>query len=574
MLPLTTLCKRHSSLLLTLRLLALAAFIGFTNAGFAQRIALLVDQERWGTLVGFVGVWCLCLAALLIAALQPSPWLRLGWAAVLAATAAVAVGFRTASSAEFGVFDAISLWNARHEAARAIEFYSASIVWMEIAFICGFAVLATPPGTGPRLRRLMARLAWAPAVPIALITVIIYAKEGGGAHALPTQFTPLSVGIVSGVSMAASPDLQRKPVAWTPSARKIHRIVVIVDESIRGDYIDWTPGNAHTPELARAKARIVDFGQAASGGNCSHYSNALLRFAATRENLGRGLLASPTLWQFAKKAGYRTVFIDAQAGFLRNPGKLQNFMTPEETREIDALHALDDSTPPHLLDDKLLDAMLDELRSKSPVFIFANKNGAHFPYDRGYPVSEREFRPTMSEARDAISPRVNSYRNVVKWSVDRFFHRLFAELDLSDMLVLYTSDHGQAFNPGAFSHCSLESPDPREALVPLFASTGNEALRARFAAAAPSHHGRASHFAIAPTLLELMGYDATDIARLNSVSLLQSNPVAPAFTSGDVFGLFSSRVRWHAIDLRRSYLEYPDVLEAGPSTAMPTEPRG
>jgi hypothetical protein len=27
----------------------------------------------------------------------------------------------------------------------------------------------------------------------------------------------------------------------------IRRIVLLVDESVRGDYIDWTPGNPYTP---------------------------------------------------------------------------------------------------------------------------------------------------------------------------------------------------------------------------------------------------------------------------------------------------------------------------------------
>lgn len=545
----------------SLRLVALAVFLTATNAGFLQRVELIVDQERWGTFIGFFGVWGLCLAALLVAAFQPHAGLRLAWALVIAATTAVAVGFRTASSTEFGVFDAISLWNARHETMRAVEFYGMSVVWMGLAFLAGLAVFVVPPPElGRHFSLWMRRAAWAPAIPTVLIAGILFIKDGGGAQALPSQFVPLSVGIVSGVTLLKNPDPTRRAIAWQPGARKVKHIVVLVDESVRGDYIDWSPGNSHTPELAGARHRVVDFGPAASGGNCSHYSNAILRLVAARKDLGGDILTNPTIWQYAKKAGFRTVFIDAQAGFVRNPGRLQNFMTVEETKDVDRLQTIDETTPPQALDDRLLDVVLQELKRDEPVFIYANKNGAHFPYDRGYPASEAPFAPTMSEsAQDTMQGRINSYRNVVKWSVDRFFKRLFAEADLSETVILYTSDHGQAFVPGRLTHCSVDNPDPREALVPLFALTDDARLRTMLAAAARVQGGHASHFSIAPTALALMGYSAGDLAALGSVSLLEPRIGATSFTTGDVFGLFSATVRWHDIDLARSYLESPSA---------------
>ena len=543
----------------TLRLFLVGAYVAATNLDVAQRIVLLADQQRWVTMAGFVAIWSICLVAIVIAAFQPNAWVRAAWAIVIAATTAVAVGFRHASDAEFGVFDAVSLWNARHEASRAAEFYGDSVRWTALVFLGGFCVLMWPSrDLGAKTRSFLRRASWAPALPVVVICAIIWAKEGGGAHALPSQFAPLSVGVVSGASLAVSPRLERRPVAWTPRARKIRNIVLIVDESIRADYIDWRTGNPFTPELAGATGRIIDFGPAASGGNCSHYSNAILRFAGTRNTLGAALMTNPTLWQFAKKAEYRTVFVDAQAGFVRNAGKLQNFMTAEETRDIDRFHTFDETIPAYALDDTLLDSVIAELRSDAPVFIYANKNGAHFPYDRGYPASEAALRPTMTEASvDDENIRANSYRNVIKWSVDRFFKRLLESVDLSETVVIYTSDHGQALNPRRFTHCSVEEPDPREALVPLFAVTGQNELRERLLAGAALNRGRAGHFAIAPTLLNFMGYDERDIASLKGASLLERNDDAPVFTTGDIFGLFSRKIRWHAIDLDKNYLERP-----------------
>ena len=100
---------------------ALAVFVFLTNFGFAERVALLRGSHRWGTLVPFIGVWGLSLAALLIAAFQPSRWIRAFWAGLLAFSGSIAYSYRLASGSELTVFDAISLWGARHEVNRAAQ---------------------------------------------------------------------------------------------------------------------------------------------------------------------------------------------------------------------------------------------------------------------------------------------------------------------------------------------------------------------------------------------------------------------------------------------------------------------
>jgi glucan phosphoethanolaminetransferase (alkaline phosphatase superfamily) len=563
-----------------LKIVVVLAFVLWTNTGFASRIHLLLGQGRWGTLIGFVGVWGLSLAALLVVAFQSNRWLRISWAAVIGFSSAVGFAYHRASGSDFGVLDALSLWNAKHEATRAAEFYSSDLYWLGIALVAGFIVFVVPPA--PRAlvaKRWITRAAWLPALPIVVIVAIIVSKEGGGSEALPTQFEPLSVGLVLGSKLASHPMPDRRDVslAWqgpfapgsstagggNPNSTPIRRIVVVIDESVRADYIDWTPGNPYTPQIAALKDKIVDFGPAASGGNCSHYSNAILRFAAKQDGLGRELLSNPTLWQYAKHAGFRTVYIDGQAGFNRNPGKLQNFMTAGEVRDIDHVYALDEAIPPPALDDKLLDIVLNELKSDGPVLIYANKNGAHFPYDQGYPKSERIFAPTMSEAAtDTSVSRVNSFRNVVRWSVDRIMHRMIEQSALQDTVIIYTSDHGQAFNPDHFTHCSVENPDPREGFVPLFAATANDALRARLTEAAAVSHGHGSHFSIAPTVLTLLGYSQDAVAKTYGASLLTKSSRLPEFTTGDIFGLFAAEPRRHLIDLGQDY------REPGPMVSM------
>jgi glucan phosphoethanolaminetransferase (alkaline phosphatase superfamily) len=558
------------------RVVAILAFVAATNSGFVQRVLLVLDQGRPTTFIGFVGLWLFSVACLLVAAFQPNRWARAAWAFVIATTTGVGFTFRQISGADLSIMDVLSLWSARHEAARAADFYGAETLLLGIVLVVGFLIFAAPPApASPLKRRWLRRFAWAPIVPIACTALIVVYKEGGGSQALPIQFAPLSVAAVSGVAIAAAPIPERSPVAWQAQSPPVKRIVLLVDESVRGDYIDWSPGNPHTPEIARLKDRIVDHGPAASAGVCSHYSNALLRFMAARHTLGRQLLANPTVWSYAKTAGFRTVFVDAQAAFNRNPGKLQNFMTSHETKDIDAFHGLPETVPVHALDDRLLDVVLDELRSPGPVFIYATKNGAHFPYDRGYPVSEAPFRPNMAEAPTERASRLNSYRNVVKWTVDRFVQRLLTEADLTDTVVIYTSDHGQNFEPHRLSHCTVENPNPREALVPLLTMTDHKGLQARLSAGAEANKGRATHFLVGPSVLALLGYRSTEIKQaFGSGSLFDKTSDDPVFTSGDVFNLFSSQVRTHPIDLSQRYLENgaPPITAVGllPVTAVPT----
>lgn len=536
---------------------ALALFVYLTNFGFAERVALLRGSHRWGTLLPFIGVWGLSLAAILLAAFQPKRWIRAFWAGLLAFSSSIAYVYRLASGSELTVFDALSLWGARHEVNRAAQFYQRDLLWFAVPFLGGLLVMLMPPVVrNGGLRRWMGHLAWAPAVPIVLCATIILLKDGKGSTALPVQFSPVSIVAIMGGKLATSRVVEHQPVVWNPATPAARNIVVLIDESIRADYIDWKPGNPYTPELAALKDRLINYGPAASGGNCSHTSNAILRFLGAPRTLVHTLQTSPTIWQYAKKAGYRTVYIDAQAGLNKNPGKLQNYMTLRETQDIDALYALDEKTPAAQADYRLLEIVLSNLKADQPVFIYANKNGAHFPYDSTYPEGEAIFHPTMAEARGtSMATRVNSYRNSVRWSVDRFFRRLFDAADLSRTVLIYTSDHGQAFQEGHLTHCTVENPNPQEGLVPLFVATEDQRWRAGFIEGARQSSAHGSHFSIAPTLLELMGYSEADVHRVYGVSLFERNDEEPAFTSGDVLGLFSEKVQWHQLDLTRSYRE-------------------
>ncbi len=539
------------------KVLAVAGFVLLTNFGFLDRVSLLAQNSRWATLLPFLAVWAVCVAALYVAAFQPRLSIRALWAIPIAFSTACAWSYFEASKSDLNVFDVVSLWSARHEASRAAEFYSSQILPALIVLILGFAVIVSPPAPRGRFARTwLTRFSWVPLIPVIVIAGIIVMKQGGGSQALPKQFAPIAVTAVAAERLATQGSTDRRAVEWTPESNaRMPHIMMLVDESIRADFLELTPGSIHTPELAELRSNFVNFGPAVSAGNCSHYSNALLRFAAARRDTIKTVRSNPTIWEFAKKAGYRTVYIDGQAGVMKNPGLLQNFMSVREKRSIDGFYTIQ-NVPSDQADFELLKIVEKELKSTEPVFIYANKNGAHFPYDKAYPASESVYGPTMTETgQDTPYTRMASYRNAVRWSVDHFFAEFFKATDLANTAVIYTSDHGQALMAGQLTHCVVENPDPVQGLVPLMAITGDKDLRQRFEAGAKLNEGRASHFEIAPTLLELMGYREQDVQAFYGESLFTVPVASPAFTSGDVFGLFSDQVNLTPVDLHKSYLD-------------------
>jgi arylsulfatase A-like enzyme len=263
------------------------------------------------------------------------------------------------------------------------------------------------------------------------------------------------------------------------------------------------------------------------------------------------------------------VFIDAQAPSLTLGNDYQNFMTVQERSVIDHVFLLHDVEPQDA-DEALGKIIAGELRQGGPVFIYANKNGAHFPYDHSYPASAAIFHPTMTEsAADTVEARSNSFRNGIAWSVDRFMEQLFAETDFKDTTMIYTSDHGQQLMPGKLTHCQAEKPDQMMSVVPLMVHTSDPDLRKKFEAGAAVLQNKASHFQIAPTLYSLMGYRAEDIAKQYDESLFIGTSRPAESTSGDVFGLFRPSQNWNAVDLQAISSEQNPalVVKAKPITA-------
>jgi glucan phosphoethanolaminetransferase (alkaline phosphatase superfamily) len=220
-----------------------------------------------------------------------------------------------------------------------------------------------------------------------------------------------------------------------------------------------------------------------------------------RERLAESVRTYPSIWSFARAAGYRTVYIDAQ----KSGGQLQDGMTVVERNQIDAFEQ-PDHVPSAERDFFVAKRLLEIARAPAPHFVYVNKSGAHFPFIPAYPDQAAVFLPDMEEGEAVGASRdrlVNSYKNAVRYNVDGFFRELL-EGDLGEVTAIYTSDHGlNLLDRGVMTQCNSTDPHEFEGLVPLLAVSGDPKLQQRFLDAALVNRDRASHFRIFPTLSSL-----------------------------------------------------------------------
>ncbi|WP_166225308.1 sulfatase-like hydrolase/transferase [Pseudomonas atagonensis] len=406
----------------------------------------------------------------------------------------------------------------------------------------------------------------APLCGVVLLSAVLFVRAGEGARGLPIMYTPLAYLNLFAYEALHNTVGPREPVTLARNGEAIgHDIVLIIDESISGNYLDINaPFGVHSNlKQAHPGVGIFNFGYAASIANCSADTNVTLRYGGTRADYMRINSTLPSIWQYAKKAGMRTVYIDAQ----RTGGNLQNLMNDAEKKDIDEFVQFD-QTSVRDRDMAAAAKLIELLNDGKPELILINKVGAHFPVHDKYPDAFMAYRPTLPRGQfteiadtgertgfngqpdDWVLYR-NAYKNTVLWNVGEFFARVFAQANLNNAVMIYTSDHGQDLhergNPGLNTHCGGD-PVEEEGLVPLVVIQGDQLQTLDWQAQLAVNKDRSSHYNIFPTLLQLMGYDLTGIEALYGKPL--TVPTADAFTFNYRFNArLGAKPEWKHIDL-------------------------
>lgn len=535
----------RSRLLFKFALLTLG--LAYTNQFVGARIAYFLQYQHGFALLVFLGFWITAIAALVYVALSPGRGYRIGWSIPIGLSTLAGNLFFQVMGDRMTVEALDSLWDPHMVNTATMVFYGRETLHalFGTSIVLTGLLLSPPPGL-PRWRPLKAL----PLIPCLLSAAIILYVGGAGGNetrGLPSQFH--NVGLFAVYAMSPGLDQEKAdvdiPQVRPPLAR---HLVLIVDESVSGDFIDLNVARGTTPYLAANPEDLVNFGLALSASNCSNVSNAVLRLGAKPELLGSdgySIFTNPSIWKYARKAGFETNYIEPHD--LTGSG--QNYMYTSEVALIDHLLTAPAATPTESQDVEVRRLLLEVLQRPNPQFVYVNKQGAHFPYLLAFPEDEVHFEPQM-DSLGVIEDRerlVNSYKNAILYTVDRFFLGLLPRLDLADTAIIYTSDHGQNLldDGRVATHCRRLGENLFEAVVPLLAWAGDDQLRGQFRQAAVLNQGAASHFEVFPTVLVLFGYDPAIVRERYHRSLFDRIEQPLGFVSGSITGRFGTKPVWN-----------------------------
>ena len=541
--------RGKAAYLLIIKVLLILSGLFLTNHTVLNRLDYFLEFNHYFPLVVFLGIWAVALAAILYVAFTPNQAARIFWVTLIGLSTLLGETYFLIMQDQITIAALDAMWDPGLASVGMFAFYSYFILRALVATTVLVTGLLIPPTLVGKLKHRIFSLV--PLIPCLLLTGLIYyvaASRGNETKGMPSQF--YNLGLFTIYTLSDSPSLEKSEVEiplQEPS--DLQHIILIVDESVSGDFIDLNVPRGTTPYLASSASSILNFGLALSASNCSNASNAILRLGANPETLGKeghSILNNPSIWKYAAAAGFETSFIDAQ--YLTESN--QNYMNDVERGLIDHHLAISHETKFEYRDFEVIDQLREIINRPSPQFVYINKRGAHFPYQRSYPVEETVFTPAM-ETYEPISSRerlVNTYKNAIRWSVDHFFQTLFETIDLANFVIVYTSDHGQNLldDGQPVTHCRRTAQTLTEAVVPLMVWTDHAGLQGKFRQSALQNHNAASHFEIFPTLLILFGYEPEAVRLRYHQSLFEEIDTPLGFTSGPITGRFGRQPVWNS----------------------------
>ncbi len=370
-------------------------------------------------------------------------------------------------------------------------------------------------------------------VPVNLVVVIAALLSLGMFDFFPAPYR-VPGSLIAAAAATPEDRWERGAVAVPKKQTGIRDVVLIIDESISGGLLSINGYPLPTTKFLHNNSNAyTNFGIAGSYTNFSAGSNLALISGLQQKHLpdnGFTAFKRPSVYQFAKNAGYSTHLLDAQTV----TGQLHNYTTNADFDYIDYLYQPQVNNPDLPVYDRdaiLGNRLIELINDDEPSFIVINKAGAHWPYKLSYPPW---YQPEQFNNDDAPSTH---YLRAVSWSVDRFWNNVLPAFDKEDLnaLVIYTADHGENHDAGLYQmrHASIYNATSQEGQVPLLLIDRAGFLPNDFV---PYRDGYA-HAQIFPTILQAMGYGKSYIISEYGESLIDTPPEQDRwFLTGDIFG--------------------------------------
>ena len=343
-------------------------------------------------------------------------------------------------------------------------------------------------------------------------------------------------------------DVQREEVPGLDN-RPANNLVLVIDESVRGDHLSVNGyGRDTTPfldELAR-HGSLVTWGIAAAASTRSEdsFNHILTGMAPTEDgDIWELVRARPTLFQYARAANYRTYYFDGQLNEYWGANK-------NDLKDIDvflgAKYFDPNNDDPVDVDRRIAAKTRSIISESTGNFIVVFKRGNHRPYNWNFPGGAEVWQPSLpsfvDERNDDLQTYINTYDNGLRYNLDAFFRSLLADDQAlpGNTVLLYTSDHGQTLSEAGeiYPH---GGDSIREATVPLMLLGDVTPL--------PDTGFKAMHANIFATLLDLMNYPESLRKHRYAISLLKATAadsgeryyMTPHFMPGERSVVINSR---------------------------------
>jgi arylsulfatase A-like enzyme len=336
--------------------------------------------------------------------------------------------------------------------------------------------------------------------------------------------------LAAGKAAHVEPGIRRPPYLpiVSPAAGPARNVLVVLTESVRFDAVCTAHegGCTRSPFTNAALPARIPFLQMRSNSSTTAISFSVLLSGLGPTETRTSIHDAPLLFDYAHAAGYDAAYLTSQHLMFAHSEEFVRDL-PVSRRcgatDLDPEADIDMGASDELLTER---ARRELALLREPWFAVVHYSSTHFPY-RIVPGDE-PFQPaSFTKAPDDNAKLFNYYQNAV-YAQDRTIADLLRALRASDAgqrtVVLYTSDHGEAFREhGQLGHTGAvldeEIHVPAWIDAPPAALTESERARLTARALAP-----AWHVDLAPTIVDLLRLRAAPelsrfLARMAGTSL-------------------------------------------------------